>query len=80
MLDARMHMWGEMMPKRGATEFSMRILHDALEFLASVYEHPFIMVPCTYDGLDWRGVPSSSSQMMSRRMIEVILLFYLNLF
>ena len=43
------------MPKRGETEFSMRISHDALELLASVDEHPFIMVPCPYAGLDWRG-------------------------
>ena len=50
-----MHMWGQMMPKRGKTEFSARISHDALEFLASVDDHPFVMVPCPYVGLDWRG-------------------------
>ena len=41
------------MPKRGETEFSVRISHDALELLASVDEHRFVMVPCPYDGLDW---------------------------
>ena len=39
----------------GKTEFSVRISHDALELLASVDEHPFIMVPCPYAGLGWRG-------------------------
>ena len=50
-----MHMWEQMMPKRGDTEFFMRISPDALEFLASVDEHPFVMVPCPYTSLDWRG-------------------------
>ena len=43
------------MPKSGESEFSKRISHDALELLASVDEHPFIMVPCPYASLDWRG-------------------------
>ena len=42
------------MPKRGETLFPARVLHDALELLASVDEHPFIMVPCPYAGLDWK--------------------------
>ena len=50
-----MHMWGQMMPKRDETMFPARISHDALELLASVDEHPFIMVPCPYASLDWRG-------------------------
>ena len=50
-----MHMWGQMMPKRGKSMFPVRISHDALELLASVDEHPFIMVPYPYDGLDMRG-------------------------
>ena len=53
-----MHMWGQMMPKRGDTEFFARISQDALELLASVDEHPFVMVPCPYAGLDWRGCAS----------------------
>ena len=53
MFKARMDMWGQMMPKRGETVFPTRILHDALEFLASVDDHPFILVPCPYAGLDW---------------------------
>ena len=48
-------MWGQMMPKRGESDFSVRISHDALEFLGSVDEHPFILVPCPYAGLDWLG-------------------------
>ena len=51
-----MHMWGKMMPKKGETMFPATISHDALEFLTSVDElHPFIMVPCPYAILDWRG-------------------------
>ena len=52
-IEARMHMWGQMMPKREETLFPVRISYDALELLASVDEHPFIMVPCPYVGLDW---------------------------
>ena len=45
-----------MMPNRGDTMFPARISHDALDLLANVDElHPFIMVPCPYAGLDWRG-------------------------
>ena len=47
-----MHMWGQMMPKREETLFPARISDDALELLVSVDEHPFIMVPCPYAGLD----------------------------
>ena len=59
MFEARMHMWGQMMPKRGETVFPARMSHDALELLASVDEpHPFIMVPCPYVGLHWQGCPN----------------------
>ena len=50
-----MHMWGQMMPKKEDTLFPASILDDELELLASVDEHPFILVPCPYAGLDWRG-------------------------
>ena len=53
-----MHMWGQMMPKREETLFPVRISDDALWLLASAFEHPFIMVPCPYAGLDWRGCAS----------------------
>ena len=43
------------MPKREETLFPVRISDDALGLLANVFEHPFIMVPCPYAGLDWRG-------------------------
>ena len=59
MLEAQMHMWEQMMPKWGDTMFPARILHDALDLLASVDGlHPFILVPCPYAGLDWRGCPN----------------------
>ena len=66
------------MPKRGKLQLSARILHDALELLASIDKHAFILVLVRM--LVWigEGVPTSSSHMMSRQMIEVILLFYLN--
>ena len=54
-----MHMWGQMMPKRGDTLFLARMSHDPLDLLASVDGlHPFIMGPCPYVGLDWRGCPN----------------------
>ena len=43
------------MPKREETLFPARISDDALGLLASVFEHPFIMVPCPYAGLHLRG-------------------------
>ena len=56
MFEAQMRMWGKMMPKRGDTMFPARISHDSLDLLASVSRlHPFIMIPCPYVGLDWRG-------------------------
>ena len=43
------------MPKREETLLPARISYDELELLASVDENLFIMVPCPYAGLDWRG-------------------------
>jgi hypothetical protein len=53
-----MHMWGEMMPKRGQSEFPARISTNALGLLASEVNHMFVMVSCPYAGLDWRGCPN----------------------
>ena len=54
-----MCMWVQMMPKRGDTMFPERISHDSLDLLASVGGlNPFIMVPCPYARLDWRGCPN----------------------
>ena len=59
MFKARMHMWGQMMPKRGDTMFPPRISHDALDLLASFHGlYPVIMVSCSYVRLDWRGCPN----------------------
>jgi hypothetical protein len=49
----QMHMWGEMMPKRGQLEFSSRISLDALGLLGSAADHIFVMVSCLYVCLDW---------------------------
>lgn len=43
-----------MMPKRGELDFYMRILQDALDFLASVDQRPFVLVPYPYAHLDWK--------------------------
>jgi hypothetical protein len=50
-----MHMWGEMMPKRGQLKFSSRISTNTLGIPASEENHMFIMVMYHYVGLDWRG-------------------------
>ena len=78
MLHVQMHMWGQMMLKRGETKFFARISHDALELLPVLMRIPSLWSPVLI--LVWigEGVPTSSSQMMSRRMIEVILLFDIN--
>ena len=56
MFEARIRMWGQIIPKRGDTMFPVRISHDSLDLLASVDGlHPFILVPCPYVGLDLRG-------------------------
>ena len=46
MLHVWMEMWGQMIPKRGESDFSVRISHDALELLSSVNDQAFIVVPC----------------------------------
>ena len=55
MLNVRMQMWGQMMPKRGLSNYPSRISIDALELLASGDDNSFFLVPCPYAGLDWRG-------------------------
>ena len=76
-----MHMLGQMMPKRGETLFRVRILDDGLELLASVDEHPFIMVPYPYAGLDWQGCANilfiADEQPNDRRNVIVLFKFIL---
>ena len=55
MMHVRMHMWGQMMPKRGQSDFPARISPNALELIFSLDDHSFICVPCSYASLDWRG-------------------------
>ena len=55
LIQVQMYMLGEMMRKRGLSEYLARIFSDALELLASVDDHMFMMVPCPYAGLDWGG-------------------------
>ena len=50
---AWMHMWGEMMPKRGQQDFPTKISPDAQWILGSEADHMFIMVLCPYVVLDW---------------------------
>ena len=54
MTEVRMHMWGEMMPKRGQLEYPARISPVALQLLACEDDHMFIMVLCPYAGMDQR--------------------------
>ena len=54
MLHVQMQMWGQMMPKRGHSDFLSRISPDAVEFISIVNDHSFILVSCPYVGLDWK--------------------------
>lgn len=54
-MHVQMEMWDQMMPKRGESDFSARISHDALELLSNVDDHSLVLVPCLYARLDWRG-------------------------
>jgi hypothetical protein len=71
MTEVWMHMWGEMMPKRGMPDFPARISREALQLLASEADHVFVMVSCPYVGMDWRGCPNILFTWMSHQMIEV---------
>jgi hypothetical protein len=51
----RMHMWGDMIPKRGQVESPAKIAPNALGLLGNVVDHMFVIVLCLYAGLDWRG-------------------------
>ena len=46
LIQVQMHMSGEMMPKRGLSEYPARISSDALELLASEDDNMFVMVLC----------------------------------
>jgi len=52
MIEACMHMWGEMIPKRGQPKYLARISIDALGLLTCEAKHMFILVPCPYAGMD----------------------------
>lgn len=52
------HMWGEMIPKRAQPKYLARISPEALQLLASEADHMFIMVSCTYAGMDWKQCPN----------------------
>lgn len=73
-----MHMWGEMMPKRGCLEFLANIFNDALGLLANEADYMFIIVSCPYTRMDWDTAPTSYSHRSSRKMIVVIIFFSLN--
>ena len=55
MLHVRMQMWGQMMPKRGLSDYLAKISSDALELLSGADDNSFVTVPCPYMGFDWRG-------------------------
>ena len=77
------------MPKREEILFPARISDDALGLLASFFENPFIMVPCPYAGLDWRGCanilfiddePLDDRGNITVLLIKFILTFFLTCF
>ena len=47
-----MHMWGEMIPKRGKPEFPVRITLDVIEMLANEDDHALDMVPYPYTDMN----------------------------
>jgi hypothetical protein len=51
----RMHMLGNMMPKRGMPDFPSRISREALDLLSSEADHVFVIVLFPYARMDWRG-------------------------
>jgi len=51
--EVQMHMWGEMMPKRGQPKYLTRISTNALGLLTNEVNHMFVMVSCPYMGMDW---------------------------
>jgi hypothetical protein len=46
MNQVHMHMWNEMMPKRGQPKFLARISTNTLGILATKANHMFMMVSC----------------------------------
>ena len=52
--EVRIHMWGEMMPKRGLPEYSTKMATEALVLLVSEDDHAFVALEFSYIGVDWR--------------------------
>ena len=54
MREVHMHMWGNIIPKRGYLEFSNRITVEVLEMIGNEDDHSLDLVPYPYMGLDLR--------------------------
>ena len=56
-IDARMHVWGELFPKRGQSEWSCSLVDkDVCDLLASEDDCDVLdLVLYPYMGMDWRG-------------------------
>lgn len=58
MNDVQIHMWGELMPKRGQLEYPTKISAKELGLLASEDDNMFVLVLCPYVRMDWRHCPN----------------------
>lgn len=54
MTKVKIHMWGDMIPKRGISEYLARISIEALGILANDDDYMFDLMTCLYVGMDWR--------------------------
>lgn len=50
----QMHIWGNMMPKRGFLDYPAGISTWALGLLTSDDDHMFVLMSCVYVRMDWR--------------------------
>jgi hypothetical protein len=55
MSEVQMHIWGEMILKRGMPNFPTGTSRQALHLLSSEEDHFFMMASCPYKRMDWQG-------------------------
>lgn len=53
-----MHMWGQMIPERGLSEYPTKIFTKALVLLASEDDSAHFVLEFPYVGIDWRQFPN----------------------
>jgi hypothetical protein len=58
-LDANIHMWGKLMPKRGQFNFPITpVGKEVSNLLSRKDDHVLDTVEHSYAGIDWRGCPN----------------------